>query len=172
MSTTNIRPVEESDLERLLAWRNHPEVRLNMFHPEPIDLDTHRRWFEKVRANPLIHPYLFDGGDGALGFFRLDERAGQRSGEWGFYAAPDAPPGTGRRLGAAAIAQAFGPLGWHRLTGWTLASNERSIKMHLALGFRQEGRMREYHRVDTHFVDVCCFGLLRSEWASTQESLP
>ena len=165
MSVARIRPVQDSDLEQLLTWRNHPQVRRNRFHPDVIDLDTHRRWFEKVRVNPLIHTFIFDEGQGPAGFFRLDERAGQQAGEWGFYAAPDAPRGTGRRLGVAAIAYAFGPLNWHRLSGWTIASNERSIRMHLALGFRQEGLMREYHRVDAqHYVDVCCFGLLRSEW--------
>lgn len=163
-----LRALQESDLDLLLQWRNHPQVSRHMFNPEVIDPSSHRRWFDKTRENPLVHAFVFDGGTGPAGFVRLDQHGpDQRLGEWGFYAAPDAPRGTGRLMGAAAITYAFEVLNWHRLVGWTLANNERSIKMHLALGFRQEGLMREHHQIGNTFVDVCCFGLLRSEWPVT-----
>jgi len=170
VGTGNVRALLEDDLDLILQWRNDPRVRQHMFNHEAIQASAHRCWFKKIQKNPLVHTFVFENEGEPVGFFRLDERgAGQHSGEWGFYAAPDAPRGTGRQLGAAAIAYAFGPLDWHRLAGWTLASNERSIRMHLALGFRQEGLMREYHRIGDTFVDVCCFGLLRSEWPTIKE---
>lgn len=163
-----LRALQESDLDLLLQWRNHPQVSRHMFNPAVIEPSSHRRWFDKTRENPLIHAFVFERGTGPAGFVRLDQRSpDQRLGEWGFYAAPDAPRGTGRLMGAAAITHAFEVLNWHRVAGWTLANNERSIKMHLALGFRQEGLMREHHQIGNTFVDVCCFGLLRSEWPVT-----
>ena len=165
-----LRALQEGDLDLILQWRNHPQVRRCMFHPEEIESSGHRRWFEMIRENPLVHAFVFENGTGPAGYVRLDERGpGQRTGEWGFYVSPEAPRGTGRRMGAAAIAHVFSVLNWHRLAGWTLADNERSIKMHLALGFRQEGLFREFHRVGDTYLDVCCFGLLRSEWPTTKE---
>jgi UDP-4-amino-4,6-dideoxy-N-acetyl-beta-L-altrosamine N-acetyltransferase len=170
MSAGSVRVLLEDDLDLILEWRNDPRVREHMFNQGVIEASAHRRWFDEVQKNSLAHIFVYEIHGKPCGFFRLDEHSdGQRSGVWGFYTAPDAPRGTGRQLGTAAIEHAFGPLDWHRLAGWTLASNERSIRMHVALGFRQEGLMREYHRIGDTFVDVCCFGLLRSEWPITKE---
>jgi RimJ/RimL family protein N-acetyltransferase len=40
--------------------------------------------------------------------------------------------------------------------------------MHLALGFRQEGRHRQAYKIDGTYTDVVYYGLLRQDWADLQ----
>lgn len=43
---SHIRPMVYADLERVLAWRNHPDVRRYMYTQHEITLDEHQRWYE------------------------------------------------------------------------------------------------------------------------------
>ncbi len=165
MTATSVRPMTQADLDQVLTWRNHPDVRRHMFDPQEIATEDHHAWFARHEKDPLRHLMIFEIDGRPSGFVQLHERRGQGAGEWGFYAAPEAARGCGRLLGAAAIHHAFQVLGWHKLSGSTLASNERSIRMHLALGFQLEGRLREHHFDGEERLDVCNFGLLRSEWS-------
>ena len=89
--------------------------------------------------------------------------------DWGFYAAPDAPKGTGRKLGASALTYAFARLELHKVCGQALDFNERSIHFHLRLGFQQEGVLREQHFDGEQYHGIVCFGLLATEWQATTE---
>lgn len=167
-----VRTLLAEDLPTVLAWRNHPEVRQHMFTQEPIQPADHRAWFERKNSSPNDHLLLYEVAGQPMGFVNLSEKPGQRVGEWGFYAAPHAPRGTGTALGVAAIDHVFHVLGWHRLVGHTLASNLRSFHMHAKLGFRHEGTMREHFFNGAQHVDVCCFGLLNHEWPPAADRDP
>lgn len=159
-----VRPMLPADLEQVLAWRNHPEVRRHMYSQHEITLDEHRQWYERVRQDPRKHLLLFESSQQPLGFVSFDDLARGGIAEWGFYAAPDAPKGTGRRLGRAALDHAFGGLKFHKIFGRALASNEGSIGFHRSLGFQQEGILRDHHFDGRAYHSVICFGLLSHEW--------
>ena len=59
----------------------------------------------------------------------------------------------------------FGEEHVHKVCGRTLHGNLASHRLHVALGFREEGVLREHHHDGTAWRDVHCFGLLRREWA-------
>ena len=60
---------------------------------------------------------------------------------------------------------AFVVLGLARLGAYSNIHNGRSTQALLALGFRHEGVLREWHRHGERAFDVNVFGLLRAEWA-------
>ena len=159
-----VRPMVSADLERVLAWRNHPEVRRYMYTQHEISLDEHTRWFERASQDPNRHLLIFECEGAPLGFINIHQIAPGGIADWGFYAAPDAPKGTGRRLGQAALQYAFSTAGLHKLCGQALSYNERSIRFHQKLGFQQEGILRQQHFDGQHYHDVVCFGLLANEW--------
>ncbi|MGN2624135.1 UDP-4-amino-4,6-dideoxy-N-acetyl-beta-L-altrosamine N-acetyltransferase [Stutzerimonas balearica] len=152
------------DLECVLAWRNHPEVRRYMYTRHEITLEEHAGWFERASKDPGRHLLIFEDGEVPLGFINLQQIAPGGIAEWGFYAAPDAPKGTGRQLGRVALRYAFDEVGFHKLCGQALAFNERSIRFHRSMGFREEGVLRQQHFDGQHHHDVVCFGLLAGEW--------
>jgi len=159
-----VRPMTHEDLERVLAWRNHEEVRRYMYTQHEIGLLEHCRWFEQASKDTSRHLLVFENNAVPLGFINIHQIAPGGVADWGFYAAPDAPKGTGRQLGQTALQYAFSHALLHKICGQALVFNERSIKFHQSLGFRQEGILREQHFDGQSYHDVVCFGLLAPEW--------
>jgi UDP-4-amino-4,6-dideoxy-N-acetyl-beta-L-altrosamine N-acetyltransferase len=156
----------DADVERVLVWRNHPEVRRYMFTQHEITLDEHQRWFERTRQNPRKHLLIFEADNQALGFVSFSELGSGGVADWGFYVAPDSPKGCGGELGHAALNYAFSEIKLHKICGQALIFNERSIRFHQSLGFEQEGGLRDQHFDGERYHHVICFGLLRYEWQS------
>lgn len=153
-----------ADLELVLAWRNHPEVRSYMYTQHEITFDEHQRWFERTRQDPRKHLLIFETDKQPLGFVSFSEIGTGEIADWGFYVAPDAPKGSGQELGRTALDHAFNDIKLHKVGGQALAFNERSIHFHQSLGFQQEGVLRDQHFDGVRYHHVICFGLLSHEW--------
>lgn len=164
--SSRIRKMNHADLENVLAWRNHPEVRRYMYTQHEITMYEHVRWFERASTDPERHLLIFERDATPTGFINFQVIASGGIANWGFYAAPDAPKGTGRLLGQAALEYAFTDAKLHKICGQALAFNERSIRFHQSLGFSKEGNLRHQHYDGQNYHDVVCFGLLASEWQS------
>lgn len=162
----HVRPMTLKDLELVHAWRNHPDVRNYMYSQHEIGLVEHQCWFDKVNNDPLKHSLIFEVEGVSLGFVSLSQLGESCISDWGFYVAPEAPKGSGRRLGAAALHYAFDTLKQHKVCGQVLSYNQGSIRLHQNLGFQQEGLLRDQHFDGKKYHDVFCFGLLSIEWQS------
>lgn len=159
-----IRAVTQDDLPLLLAWRNHPEVRRFMFTQHEINLDEHRNWFAKASVDESRRLLIVEDEQQPIGYVQFSNVAEGGVSDWGFYARPDAPKGTGRKLGVAALNHAFGRLGLHKVCGQAIESNHASIAFHQRLGFLLEGVLRDQQRIGDDHHDLHCFGLLSHEW--------
>lgn len=159
-----IRSMIEEDLEQVLLWRNHPDVRCYMYSQHEISIEEHACWFSSASQDPKRHLLIFEINRAPQGFFQINQIASGGIADWGFYTAPDAPKGTGRKLGGAALRYAFETLGLHKLCAQALVFNQRSIHFHLSLGFQREGFLRQQHYDGERYDDIVCFGLLASEW--------
>jgi UDP-4-amino-4,6-dideoxy-N-acetyl-beta-L-altrosamine N-acetyltransferase len=154
----------QADLDTVLAWRNHEEVRRFMYTQHEISKDEHSRWFDRASSDPKRHLLIYQEGDKALGFVNIFEIAAGGIANWGFYVAPDAPRGTGSALGHAFLQHAFQTLNLHKLCGQVIAFNERSIQFHVKLGFLKEGVLQHQYFDGQKYHDVWCFGLLEHVW--------
>ncbi len=159
-----IRPMIHADLEMVLAWRNHIDVRRYMYTQHEITLVEHLSWFERTLKDPKKHLLIFEINHQPCGFVSFNEVGNGGVADWGFYAAPDAPKGSGRQLCSAALSYAFTQLKFHKVCGQALAYNRRSILLHKTLGFKQEGSLREHYFDGECYHRVNWFGLLCSEW--------
>lgn len=159
-----MRQMIEADLERVLIWRNHIDVRRFMYTQHEISSEEHRQWFVGASRDQCKRLLVFELCGVPCGFVQFKRDALSMNADWGFYLAPAAAPGTGRLLGRAALSDAFGYWGLHKVCGEAMASNMRSIRFHLSLGFHQEGVRREQFYDGNSYHDVHCFGLLASEW--------
>lgn len=165
-----VRPMTRDDLNLVLVWRNHPDVRRHMFTQHEIGLEEHQRWFDRAGEDPRKHLLIYESERRPLGVVHFAAVENGGVADWGFYASPDAPKGSGRSLGRLALEYAFSHLGFHKVCGQTLGDNERSIRMHQLLGFQQEGLLRDQYFDGERYHHVVCFGLLRSEWLSGDRS--
>lgn len=171
MRESRLRPMVEVDLEHVLQWRNHAEVRSYMYSNHEIGMKEHVRWFAEASINPAIELMIYENEGLACGFVNITRTRCPEIADWGFYLAPHAPKGAGRSLGKQALAYAFGPLGLHKVCAQVLDFNKRSINFHKTLGFIKEGQLRDQHFDGQKFHDVVCFGLLIHEWLSKVEEL-
>lgn len=167
MAESRLRKMRENDLDVVLSWRNHPDVRHFMYTTHEITLDEHRRWFFQNDRSQSSDLLIYEQRGQPCGFANITRTRCEAIADWGFYMAPGAMRGSGRGLGQSVLDYAFKVLGLHKVCGQALGFNERSIRFHLSLGFREEGRMIDQHFDGRSYQDVVCFGVLESEWPSS-----
>jgi UDP-4-amino-4,6-dideoxy-N-acetyl-beta-L-altrosamine N-acetyltransferase len=146
-----LRAALDDDSDRILAWRNHPEVRRTSFTTHVIAPEEHRAWWRAVHDDPArrVLVYEHDGVPaGVVTFADIDPAS--RTACWGYYLDLDGLRAGGRLLPAwlglerDVVAYAFGELGLDRLGGETLAWNTQVLDLHRRFGFRET---RRYARV-------------------------
>lgn len=148
----------------VLAWRNHPAVRSFMLTQHEISLEEHRQWFERVKLEKTrLHLVVMDG-TAPIGFVQFNSVSQGGIADWGFYVRPDAPKGSGTKLGKAALMHGFNVIGLHKVCGLAIDINSVSIAFHLKMGFQEEGRLRDQQRMGDRYHTLVCFGLLAKEW--------
>lgn len=167
---STMRLMRAADLALVLSWRNHASVRAFMYTQHEIAPEEHARWFERSCRDPNRHLLVYEEQGSPCGFVNFTVSEASHNAVWGFYAAPEAPRGAGQRMGRAALGYAFGPSGFHKISGEVLAQNEKSIRFHLSLGFQHEGVLRDHFFDGVHHHDVVCLGLLASEWRPQSEN--
>ncbi len=167
----HLRPMLESDLQQVLAWRNHPDIRRYMYTQHEITLSEHTNWFKKACNDSNHHMLIFELDGIASGYVNINKLTHGDIAEWGFYIAANAKKGTGKKLGITALRYAFQTLSLHKICGQALGYNTPSIRFHKSLGFIEEGTLRDQYFDDEDYHDVVHFGLLASEWKIKEKEL-
>jgi RimJ/RimL family protein N-acetyltransferase len=72
--------------------------------------------------------------------------------------------GCGTEAARLLIKYGFEQLNLHRIYSSAHAFNERSLRLHRRVGFKEEGRRREARFKNGVYCDEVEFGLLRDEW--------
>ena len=68
-----LRMLEPSDINDLLKWRNHPDVRKNFFNPNPLSYSEHEEWFKAKSIDPNCMIYIACRGENKIGSIRFEE---------------------------------------------------------------------------------------------------
>lgn len=156
--------MQSEDLLRVLDWRNHLEVRRYMVTQHEISLPEHQSWFADASQDSSRRLLIVEDCHNPIGYVQFSKVEAGGVSDWGFYAQPNAPRGTGKKIGKAALNYAFEELGLHKVCGQALAYNTNSIAFHKRLGFKQEGILRDQYRIQGVYHHLICFGLLHHEW--------
>lgn len=168
-----LRNIKDSELELMLSWRNAPVVRANMYTNHEITMQEHLAWWEKTKKREDHQYFMYQDQDSALGivgFTEIDHKNSNCS--WAFYAAPDAPRGTGSKMEFLAIEHVFVQLNLHKLYCEVLAFNSPVIKLHQKFGFQVEGIFREQHLGENGYVDIYRLGIISNEWLDRRNEMP
>jgi UDP-4-amino-4,6-dideoxy-N-acetyl-beta-L-altrosamine N-acetyltransferase len=168
LDTLTVRALSQDDLAMVLLWRNHPAVRSFMLTQHEITQQEHLNWFERVQFDNTRQQLIVMDSTKPIGFVQFSPTHQAGVSDWGFYARPDAPKGSGRKLGQAALRYAFIDMGLHKVCGQTIESNTASIAFHQSLGFKKEGILREQQRIGHRQHTLFCFGLLVKDWLAGQ----
>lgn len=159
-----------SELELVYKWRNDVRVREYMFNSDEINEIDHKVWFENSVNDPSRHLLLACRDSKPFGFAQFKISVCKTVADWGFYVDPNGPKGQGAILGNCVLEYGFEEIGLRRVYAEVLESNGRSLSLHTRLGFTCEGILRNHYEKNGIYLNVSMFGLLSSEWKSSNFS--
>lgn len=163
-----LRGVEASDRDRLLAWRNMPEVAAWMYSDHVISPEEHARWFAAATADPARRYWIIEMDGAPVGLANLaDISREHRKCAWAYYLADPAVrgKGVGSFVEFCVIDHVFGGLGLNKLNCEVLIENEAVWKLHESFGFQREALFRAHVWKAGQPRDVVGLGLLADDWA-------
>lgn len=169
-----IVPVGPSDQDRILEWRNRPDVRQWMYTDRVITQEAHASWFSRLLADPGRRYWVISWQSRGVGVVHLAEFSHQHSRcKWGIYLGEASARGSGAAEGAAFLSLdfAFGQLLLDRVSCEALSDNRRAVALYERVGFRREAFVRSYVRKGDERFDVVSLGLLRQDWAALRSGL-
>ena len=165
---TTVRRMCDSDLESVLRWRNHPEVRLFMLSQHEMTPAEHRTWFERLSRNEKYALLLVEEAGHPVGstiFSRIEKNS---AAEWSFYSAPGNSPGSGTRICTATLDYAFQVLRVRKVIGKVLDFNFASLRLHRKLGFSEKKILNQYVQIDGSAHSLIYFEVLHADWLTAK----
>lgn len=158
-------------------WRNHPQVLSCTRGSELLSERDQQKWLEKIENDESIQMFglqlvqeskvkdmvLKPKIIGTCGLTSI--RPIHRTAEWSLLIGP---PYQGKGLAKPSLKllldYGFLNLGLNRIWGEIFETNEKSLKLALDLGFKEEGRARQSYYKDGKFIDSIYVGLLRQDY--------
>ena len=166
-----LRDVRPDDSERLMTWRNLPEVSAWMYSDHVISPEEHARWFAAAMADPSRRYWIIELDGAPVGLVNLADISHEhRKCAWAYYLADPATRGKG--VGAYVefrmLDHVFGDLGLNKLWCEVLVANESVWKLHESFGFRREALYRDHIWKNGQPHDVVGLGLLAVDWVDVR----
>jgi UDP-4-amino-4,6-dideoxy-N-acetyl-beta-L-altrosamine N-acetyltransferase len=171
MTAVTVRPTLPSDRDRLLEWRNQPDVARWMYTDHVITPAEHERWFLAALADPSRKYWIIELDGAPVGLANLyDISPANRKAAWAYYLA--SPSVRGKGVGAFVefwiIEHVFGDMGLDKLCCEVLVENEAVWKIHESFGFQREALLRHHVWKAGQPLDVVGLGLLAEDWAKAR----
>lgn len=168
-----LRPVTDEDVDRILDYRNTPEVSRWLLRTE-VDPDAFRAAWRSVAENPDDHSVgvVLDGVViGTVSLMVQDgmgqpEMPARTEADLGYIFDPAyAGHGYATEAVTAMVALAFEELGVRRITAGCYADNLASVRILEKIGMRREqyGIEDSWHD-ELGWIDGCTYGMLATEW--------
>jgi RimJ/RimL family protein N-acetyltransferase len=172
--------VRRADLEYFLKWFNDPEVTQYLSMYLPMTEMAEEKYIEELgttRARTDT-PFVIEvvEGDstrsiGTIGLHNINNKDhnvmfGIAIGEKDYW-----NRGYGTEAARLLIDYGFEQLNLHRISSFVYSFNERSVRLHKKVGFREEGRQREATFKNGKYHDHVMFGILREEWSALKKAV-
>jgi len=165
-----LRPVDEEDYPLILRWQNHHEVWWYMDYERPFSLSDVRADLERSREEGFPFVLTVEGRPvGRIGLNQFNRRNRTCS----LYLFIGEPEFWGRGYAGDALmtllGYAFDRLDMHLVHLWTLAGNDRVIRVYERCGFVREAQLRERSWKDGRWHDHVEMSVTRDEFAKARD---
>jgi len=175
-----LRPVRRSDISYFLKWFNDPEVIQYLGLYLPMTEMAEETYIEQLGTSRVSTDTAFvieaiEGAStkpiGSIGLHGISPKDhfatfGIAIGEKDYWS-----KGYGTEAAQLLIRYGFEQLNLHRISSGAISFNERSLRLHRRVGFKEEERQREAMFKNGKFHDHVMFGLLRDEWKGLQPQM-
>lgn len=170
-----LRAIEEEDIPILHRWANDPMLQNlleNIYFPS--SLDFHKRWFQKLKDDPLRQRFAVVNEEhsiiGISSLVDIDWR--NRHAHHGLTLGDPAARGKGYGKDAVmtTMRYAFDELGLERLNGSRIEYNVASKVFYDKLGWSDEGVRRNYYFRHGQYYDQIVSGILKQDYKNLVET--
>lgn len=158
----------------LYEWRRNPEINRFMYSTGPETFEDHLRWFDKIDNDVSHIRFMVEQGGklvGTTAFVSIDTY--HRRCDFEMYIGES----QARILGAGAVAEfqmldyGFYELNLHKISCEVFSTNDVAIRLHIRMGFSQEGILRDHALSNTGWLNVTRLSILESEWKIARQKL-
>ena len=171
-----LRAIEEQDLPLLHKWANDPVTQdgIGELH-FPSSMDFHKSWFERLKNEHLNQRFVVDVPDvGIIGISTIVNIDWRNRHAWhGLVLGDSNHRGKGHGVDAimATMRYAFDELDLERLDSSMIEYNKHSIATYCGkrLGWKEEGRRRNYFFRKGRFWDQVVVGVTRQDYREVVE---
>jgi RimJ/RimL family protein N-acetyltransferase len=174
-----LREAVPADVERLLSFRNDPDVNRFMLRTD-VEPESFRQAWLAIPTSETDFSCVaeLDGDVVAMGFLEVVDGMGQSGrparteGTIGYIVDPAfAGRGVASDLARGLLAAAFDVLGLRRVTAGCYADNVASVRVLEKVGMRREQHgIEDSWHADLGWVDGYEYGMLAREWRALDES--
>lgn len=67
----SLRPLKPTDMSRIYKWRNIPAIYEAGFTPRPVDIETHKAWFNRLISDPTAKGFVICRKLTPIGFLKI-----------------------------------------------------------------------------------------------------
>lgn len=163
-----VRNINSKDIDDLYYWRIDQDVQDSSIDEMEPTREAHTFWFNtcNIDAN-----YIVEVNENKIGTFSFREEQPHNKLIWAFHLNPEYK---GRRykglqyskiLCKEALKIGFKKLNANKIVGEVLSNNIKSVKLHLSLGFKEEGLLKKEIYKNGNYVDLYRFALLKEEYS-------
>lgn len=159
-----------ADLELQLIvrdWRNHPDIRKNMYTDEIITLEQHQAWLNSLKSTQKTKVYVAYKGASPIGIVSITNiNELHKNSDWAFYLNPEylSTKGLGTLMEYHFLNYVYENFDIEKLNCEVLEINPTVITLHKKFGFTEEGIRRKNVIKNNERIDVYLLGILREEW--------
>lgn len=163
-----LRPIDDGDMERIVAWRNQERVRKNFIYQKPFTKEGHEEWMRTQVQTGRVAQFIICEKDtgrpvGSV-YFRDIDRENKKA-EYGIFIgeADAAGRGIGTETARLAVSYARDVLKLHKLMLRVFADNAGAVKSYENAGFIREAHLKDEFLQDGHYRDMLLMAIFFEE---------
>jgi diamine N-acetyltransferase len=162
-----LRPVKMSDAPRFVKWLNNPDIYKFLLVRENLTLAKEKKYLSSFIKSKIHKNFAIETKDGIhIGSVSLEVNSYHNRAVFGIFIGEKKywNRGLGSDAARTIIDYGFKKLKIHRIELGVLEYNPRAMKVYKRLGFKREGRKREFVKFKGKYYDDLHMSILENEW--------
>jgi UDP-4-amino-4,6-dideoxy-N-acetyl-beta-L-altrosamine N-acetyltransferase len=164
----HLKPINQSDTENILIWRNNESVIKNFIFQEKLTTQMHQNWLETMVETKKVYQFIIveNETNKPLGSVYLrDVDMQNKKAEFGIFIGEESARGKGYGLEATKLILEFGfkELSLNKIFLRVFEKNQVAIKSYEKAGFKREGLFLQDVFINGEFQNIVFMAIFKGD---------